>query len=298
MVAELMAHAGFEWLMIETEHNAVDWADVQQMMMAINATSAVPMVRLPSGDATYVQRALDSGAMGVMVPMIRTADDARRVVAATRYPPHGRRGFGGLRASSYTLRNAEYFQYANDQILVVLIIETREAVENIDAIAAEPGVDVLMLGTFDLYLSLGLDPFRQPLPEGEIAVERVLDAGRRFQRVVGGAYGSAADLRQRREQGFRMLASWPTRPRASWPIFTDGNSRTFRDSTHRGRPWHCSGGWMNNESWSPAPARALDEGLPRSSASVAPMSCSTIHIAAIPSSRQRRRFVRLVAVPP
>lgn len=206
MVAELMAYAGFDWLMIETEHNAVDWADVQQIMMATNATNVVPMVRLPSGDPAHVQRALDIGAMGVMVPMIRTVEDARRVVAATRYPPHGRRGFGGLRASSYTFRNSEYFQNANDQILVVLIIETKEAVENIDAIASEPGVDVLMLGTFDLYLSLGLDPFQQPLPEGEQAVQRVLEAGQRHGRAVGGAYGSAADLRQRREQGFRMLA--------------------------------------------------------------------------------------------
>jgi 4-hydroxy-2-oxoheptanedioate aldolase len=205
-VAELLAHAGFEWLMIEMEHNAVDWGDVQQMLMAMSGTDAAPMVRVPSKDPLQIQRAVDIGAYGVMVPMIRNVDDARNVVAATRYPPLGRRGFGGLRAGKYTLANAEYFQKSKDEILVVLIIETKEALDNIEAIAAEPGVDALMIGTFDLYLALGLDPFQQPLPDGENAVQRILEAGRKYNRAVGCAYGSAADFRKRREQGFRMLA--------------------------------------------------------------------------------------------
>jgi 4-hydroxy-2-oxoheptanedioate aldolase len=205
-VAELMGHAGFDWLMIETEHNAVDLADVQHMLMAIGNTNAVPMVRLPSADSTHIQQALDIGAYGIMVPMIRSADEAERVVAATRYPPLGKRGFGGLRAGEYTFGNKEYFENANEDILVVLIIETKEALDDIEAIAAVPGVDVLMIGTFDLYLSLGLDPFQQPLPEGERGIERILEAARKFSRAVGGAYGSAADLRKRQEQGFRMLA--------------------------------------------------------------------------------------------
>lgn len=174
--------------------------------MAIGNTEAVPMVRLPSADAVGIQRALDIGARGIMVPMIRTADEAMRVVAATRYPPLGSRGFGGLRAGGYTFQNQEYFASANETSLVVLIIETKEAVENIEAIARVPGVDVLMIGTFDLYLSLGLDPFQQPLSEGEQAIERILEAARKYNRAVGGAYGSAADLAKRQQQGFRMLA--------------------------------------------------------------------------------------------
>jgi 4-hydroxy-2-oxoheptanedioate aldolase len=205
-VTELLGHAGFDWLMIEMEHNAVDWADVQEMLMATSSTDVTAMVRVPSADPLVIQRALDIGAQGVMVPMIRTVEDARSVVAATRYPPIGQRGFGGLRVGKYTLGNAEYFERSKDEILVVLIIETKEAVENIEAIAAESGVDALMIGTFDLYLSLGLDPFRQPLSEGEAAVQRILDAGKKFGRAVGCAYGSAADFRKRREQGFRMLA--------------------------------------------------------------------------------------------
>jgi 2-keto-3-deoxy-L-rhamnonate aldolase RhmA len=205
-VAELMGHAGFEWLMIETEHNAVDLGDVQHMLMAIGNTGAVPMVRLPSTEPAHIQRALDIGASGIMVPMIRSADEAEQVVAATRYPPEGKRGFGGLRAGRYTFNNSEYFASANENTLVVLIIETKEAVDDIEAIARVPGVDVLMVGTFDLYLSLGLDAFKQPLPEGEQAIGRILAAGRKFNKAVGGAYGSPADLRKREQQGFRMLA--------------------------------------------------------------------------------------------
>jgi 4-hydroxy-2-oxoheptanedioate aldolase len=138
--------------------------------------------------------------------MIRSVEEVQRVVSATRYPPQGQRSYGGLRASGYTFHSAEYFQSANDEILVVLIIETKEALDNIDAIAALPGIDVLMIGTFDLYLSLGLDPMQQPHPDGEKAVARILEAGRKHNRAVGGAYGSAADLRQKREQGFQFLA--------------------------------------------------------------------------------------------
>ena len=154
-----------------------------------------------------------------MVPMIRSADEAERVVAATRYPPHGKRGFGGLRAGEYTFRSSEYFECANDNILVVLIIETKEALDDIEAIAAVPGVDVLMIGTFDLYLSLGLDPFRQPLPEGELAVERILEAGRKSIAL------SAAPTAPRQTCGNAKnkdsecwlsptIRSWPMRPKA------------------------------------------------------------------------------------
>lgn len=205
-VAELLGHAGFQWLMIETEHNALDMSGVEQMIRAIETTPAVPMVRAPANDPVFIQRAIDVGAMGVMVPLVRTVEDVERLVSITRFPPEGTRGFGGLRASQYTFDNEGCFRQSNDRIVVVPIIETKEALENIDQIAAVPGVDVLMMGPFDLYLSLGLDPFQQPLPEGEEAFERVLAAGRKHNVAVGAAYGSADQLMARREQGFRMLA--------------------------------------------------------------------------------------------
>ena len=97
--------------------------------------------------------------------MVRTVAEAEAIVAATRFPPVGRRSFGPLRASHYSLDNADYLGRANDNILVALIVETREMLDNLEEVAAVPGIDVLFLGPFDLCLSLGLDPLQLPLPE-------------------------------------------------------------------------------------------------------------------------------------
>ena len=127
-MAELMAHAGMDWLVIETEHNALDSAEIQHMLMAMNGSDTIPIVRVPSSNPAFIQRALDMGAMGIMAPSVRTADEARAIVSATRYPPVGTRTWGPLRASEYTFDNADYFHRANDNILVCLILETNEAV--------------------------------------------------------------------------------------------------------------------------------------------------------------------------
>ena len=104
-VAELMAHAGYDWLVIETEHNALDSAEIEHMLMAISGTDVVPIVRIPSSNPVFIQRALDMGGMGIVVPMVKTAEEAQVIVSATRYPPEGTRGFGPLRASHYTFDN-------------------------------------------------------------------------------------------------------------------------------------------------------------------------------------------------
>ena len=164
-------HAGMDWLVLETEHNRLDSAEVEHLFRAANTTPAVPIVRVPSADHVFIQRALDLGAMGVMVPLVRSVPEVEAIVRATRYPPHGTRSFGPLRASHYGLDNADYLAHANGNMLVALIVETREALENIDAIAAVPGVDVLYLGLFDLCLSLGLNPLDLPHPEIDSAIE-------------------------------------------------------------------------------------------------------------------------------
>jgi len=204
-VAELLAHAGFDWLVIETEHNALDAAQVEHMLMALNGTQAIPIVRLPSADPVFIQRALDLGALGIDVPMVKTAAEAQAIVRATRYPPHGTRGFGPLRASNYTLDTEDYLSRANDNILVVLHLETVEAVENLEAITAVPGVDVLYLGPWDLSLAMGLNPLELPLPEIEAAGERALAVSRKSGVAIGIGAGSPEQLRQRREQGFTFL---------------------------------------------------------------------------------------------
>src|SRR5207247_2379515 len=121
-----------------------------------------------------IQRALDMGAMGIVVPMVKSVAEAQQVVAATRFPPQGTRSFGPLRAGRYTFDSQDYFERANDNILTVLILETKEAVDSLDALAALPGVDGLYVGEYDLSLSLGLNPMRLPLPEIDAVIERLL----------------------------------------------------------------------------------------------------------------------------
>ena len=209
MIAELLAHAGSEWLVVEMEHNGLDMAEVEQILMAMNGTDAVPMVRIPSADPVFIQRSLDIGALGIAVPMVKTAAEAEAIVRATRYPPHGRRSFGPLRASHYTIDYEDYFDKANDNILILLILETAEAVENLEEIANVPGIDVLYIGAFDLCLSLGLNPFDMPLPEIEKVIEHAQDVAERCDVALGIGSGSPEELKQRAAQGFTFLGYGP-----------------------------------------------------------------------------------------
>ncbi len=205
-VAELLTRAGLDWLVIETEHNNLDIAQIEHILMAVQGSGAMPIVRVASAQQVYIQRALDVGAAGVLVPMVRSVAEAEAIVAATRFPPAGRRSFGPLRASHYSLDNADYLRRANDNILVALIVETREMLDNLEDIAALPGIDVLFLGPFDLCLSLGLDPLQLPLPEIDAVLERMLAAGRATGTAIGYAADTTAGLRALQAQGVTFLS--------------------------------------------------------------------------------------------
>jgi 2-keto-3-deoxy-L-rhamnonate aldolase RhmA len=196
-------------LVIETEHNALDMAETQHLLMAMNGTQVVPVVRVPATEPVWIQRALDIGAMGIVAPMVRTADEARAVVAATRYPPQGTRGFGPLRASHYSYDNDDYFARANDNILVVLILETKEALDNLDEITAVEGVDVLFIGPADLSIALGQNPLKPASPELNAAIQKALDVGRRTGVAIGRGASTPDELRALQAQGFIWLAYGP-----------------------------------------------------------------------------------------
>jgi 4-hydroxy-2-oxoheptanedioate aldolase len=204
-VSELLAHAGFDWLVIETEHNGLDTAQIEQMLMAMNGTDTIPIIRLPAANPFFIQRALDVGGLGILVPMVKSAAEAAAIVRATRYPPAGTRSFGPLRASRYTFDNADYFARANDNILVILILETKEAVANLEEILAVPGVDGIYLGPFDLCLSLGLDPMRQPFPELEAIAERALALCQEKRVAFGIGCSTPQELAHRHAQGCTLL---------------------------------------------------------------------------------------------
>ena len=208
-VAELLAHVGFDWLVIETEHNGLDSAEIQQMLMAMNGTDAIPIVRVPSSNHVFIQRALDMGALGIVVPLVKSVEEAQAIVRATRYPPQGTRSFGPLRASHYKLDNEDYFARANDNILVILILETKEMVDDLEAIAAVPGIDVLYLGPMDLALSLGVNPMQPPLPKVDAVIERMLEVGHYGGAAMGMGVSTPDDLRKRMAQGFTFLGYGP-----------------------------------------------------------------------------------------
>ena len=204
-VAELLAHVGLEWLVIETEHSGLDSAQVEHMLMAINGTNTIPLVRVPPSDLFSIQRSLDLGAMGLVVPMVKTTAEAEAVVAATRYPPEGRRGFGPLRASHYSLDYDDYLGQANENILVALILETVEAVEALEEIASVPGIDILYMGLWDLSLAMGLDPRQVPHPETDAVIETALKVGQKTGVALGIGCGSPEELLRRESEGFTFM---------------------------------------------------------------------------------------------
>ena len=204
-VAELMACAGYDWLVLEMEHSALDSAQLQHMLMAVQGTDVIPLVRPLSADPLFIQKALDTGAMGVFVPMVRSAEEAEEVVRATRYPPAGRRGFGPLRASQYTLDYEDYLANANDNMLVALILETKEAAADLDAIMNVPGIDAIYFGLFDLCISFGLNPMEMPFPQIDDIMVRALELGKQKGVAVGLGAGTPDELKQRLSQGYTFL---------------------------------------------------------------------------------------------
>ncbi|MBT3943702.1 MAG: hypothetical protein HOC77_13395 [Chloroflexi bacterium] len=204
-VAELFGHHGFEWLLIETEHNGLDAAEVETMVRAIETTEAIPLVRVPSHDHVPIQRALDTGALGIKVPMIRTASEAEAIVKMTRYPPAGTRSWGPMRATGYTAHESDYFERANDNILVTFILETVEGVENLEEICSVQGVDGISIGPADLGAALGYDPLVRTHPDIEGVAQKMVEVGKKTGVAMGISARSKEDLQKRLEQGFLMI---------------------------------------------------------------------------------------------
>ncbi|MEW6704932.1 MAG: aldolase/citrate lyase family protein [Pseudomonadota bacterium] len=205
IVAEAVGHAGFDWAVVDMEHAPADVTQVVQMLQALSATRLVPVVRVPWNDAVMVKRVLDAGAATVMFPYVQNADEARRAVAATRYPPEGVRGVAGMSRASKFGTNAHYFKSANASVGVIVQVETREALHCIEAIAEVPGVDALFIGPADLSASVGhLGDLMHPqvLDLMAQAVQRAKAAGR----PIGSLGGTPQQVAQYRAIGFDYVA--------------------------------------------------------------------------------------------
>src|SRR5512139_650935 len=200
-----LANAGFDFLWIEMEHAPITLESLREILLATRGARAVPITRVPANEAWLAKRVLDAGSLGVIFPFTSTRELAERAVASCRYPPLGVRGFGpGLAMSRYGMGAADYVRFADENVVVVVIIEQKEAVENIEAIASVPGIDVLFVGVNDLSYSMGIGGrTRDALVEQALA--KVLEAGRRHGIPVGYPTGDPAEINRRIAQGFRFF---------------------------------------------------------------------------------------------
>ena len=153
--AEALGYAGFDWLVIDMEHVPIEFRDTWQLLQAVGCTGAMPVVRLASNDPVLVKRALDMGAPTLMFPFVQTVDDARRAVAAAKYPPQGTRGYAAMHRGSRYGTWAAYGAEANDATACIMQLETPEAIDRLEEIAAVPGVDAVFVGPGDLSAALG-----------------------------------------------------------------------------------------------------------------------------------------------
>ena len=206
-LVELMADCGFDWITLDAEHAAIDMETAQACFQAMSRTNCMPFVRIPRNDLLWIRRFLDIGAMGVIVPLVNTPEEAARAVAAAKYPPDGERGIGYARANRFGLGFDEYMADANDQIVVIAQIEHFKGVENVEAIAATPGIDGLFIGPYDLSGSMGLlGQFDHP--DVRAAMQRVCKAAMAAG-IAPGSHVVQADaerLRGQMDEGFRFIA--------------------------------------------------------------------------------------------
>lgn len=154
-VAEIMAKMGFDWLVVDMEHSAITLQQTQQLVRVIELCGVVPLVRVGENNANIIKRVMDTGAHGVIVPMVNSREDAEKAVAAVKYPPQGTRGVGLARAQSYGIGFDEYKQWNKSKSVVIVQIEHIEAIENLEEILEVAGVDASIIGPYDLSGSLG-----------------------------------------------------------------------------------------------------------------------------------------------
>jgi 2-keto-3-deoxy-L-rhamnonate aldolase RhmA len=198
------ARMGFDFLWIEMEHSPITLETLRNMMLATRGLPTVPFARVPVNELWTAKRVLDAGAHGVIFPFTSTPELARQAVAACRYPPLGKRGSGAGLAMVAWPPVDDYYTSADENVFVIGIIEEERAVQNIDEIAATPGLDALFIGTSDLSFSLGLrgDQKSQKLKD---AIARVLEAGKKHGKVVGRPGGTAEQVNEYVEQGFLLF---------------------------------------------------------------------------------------------
>ncbi|OHB48095.1 MAG: hypothetical protein A2Y10_17450 [Planctomycetes bacterium GWF2_41_51] len=184
VVGEIFGNAGFDWVAVDAEHTDIDIQGFTDVARGLYGRVPEPFIRVRENDTLAIRQALDAGARGVIVPLINNADEAKRAVAAAKYPPKGIRGFCFSRMNDYGDKFDEYISTADDNIAVVVMIESKEAIENIDEILAVDGVDGVFIGPYDLSGSYGI-PGKTSHSIVQEGCKKVLDACKRGKKSAG-----------------------------------------------------------------------------------------------------------------
>jgi 4-hydroxy-2-oxoheptanedioate aldolase len=206
--ARVLARCGFDWLTLDLEHAAIDWSQAAVIFALVAEAGCVPLARVPEGDHYCIKRALDAGAFGIVVPMVNTVQQARTAIAAARYPPAGNRSVGGgMHALNFAAAPGDYYQRANDEILVVLQTESPQGVENAEAIYRLPGCDAVFIGPADLRFTMRAADGRFPTAEEhEAMIQRALAIARAAEVPLGMHVMDPASALARAAEGMQFIA--------------------------------------------------------------------------------------------
>ena len=206
-IGRIIGETGAEFVLYDMEHTGWSVETIRELMATTRAADVVPLVRVPATEYHFFARVLDVGAMGIMVPMVETEEQAQRIADSCRYPPVGRRGAAfGVAHDDYTGGDVlAKMQQANENVLLIAQIETARGLENIEQIAAVDGIDVLWIGQFDLSISMGI-PGQFEHPDFQAAVDRVIDVATKNGKSAGYMALSVEEACQLHERGFRAIA--------------------------------------------------------------------------------------------
>ncbi|NMD38549.1 MAG: hypothetical protein GYA87_07730 [Christensenellaceae bacterium] len=201
----ILSSVGADCIMIDQEHGSMDLEKVGLMVSLIQRTNTVPLVRVPWHDMALIKRALDTGAGGIMIPMVNDKETAEKVVSYCKYPPEGVRGAGASRATLYFSGGGDpnYIKDANKNVLVILQIEHYKAVENLEEILSVPGIDVAFVGPVDLSYSMNI-PGQTDNPDVQASIRKVAEMCKKYN-VVSGIFASEANMQTYYDMGYRLL---------------------------------------------------------------------------------------------
>jgi 4-hydroxy-2-oxoheptanedioate aldolase len=201
--AELMAHMGWDSLVIDMQHGLVDYQVMVSMLQAVSTTDVTPMVRVPWNDPAYIMKALDAGAYGIICPMINSRSECEKFVGACRYAPKGYRSSGPIRGMLYG--GPDYQEKADETILAFAMIETVEAISNLDEILSTPGLDAVYVGPSDLSITMGLPPgLDKEVDQMMTALQKILDGCRHHGIKAGIHTGSPAYAKKMIAMGYNF----------------------------------------------------------------------------------------------